>query len=123
VQRRLKNIGNSGWLFEDRRGEQYTQHDFSTYVYNLMPYSVKQGALVCPVTHWTPHNLRRTSRTMLASIGCPSEIAEAIVGHLPTVIEATYNSHSYDNERLHWLTKLAHHLDQLGNSQEAADQQ
>lgn len=88
VERRLKAVGESGWLFEDVRGEQYAQHDFSTYIYGLQPYSAKaarrQGdGLVLPVTGWTPHNLRRTSRTMLASLGCPKEVAEAILGHLP----------------------------------------
>ena len=105
------------WV-EDARGEQYTQHDFSTYIYGLQPYSAKvarrQGeGLVLPVANWTPHNLRRTSRTMLAALGCPKEIGEAILGHLPAAIEGTYNSHSYDAERRLWLTKLAEHLESL----------
>ena len=41
IQRRLDGVGSSGWLFEDARGEQYTQHDFSTYIYSLQPYSAK----------------------------------------------------------------------------------
>jgi integrase len=118
VQRRLDAVGESGLLFEDARGEQYTQHDFSTYIYGLQPYSAKVakrdgGGLVLPVTHWTPHNLRRTSRTMLAALGCPREVAEAILGHLPPVIEGTYNAHSYDAERRLWLGKLAKHLERL----------
>jgi integrase len=106
VQRRLETVGKSGLLFEDARGEQYTQHDFSTYIYGLQPYSEKVArreseGLVLPVTHWTPHNLRRTSRTMLAVLGCPKEI------------EGTYNAHSYDAERRLWLTRLAKHLEGL----------
>jgi len=119
VQRRLKTVGTSGWLFEDVRKEQYTQHDFSTYIYNLQPYAPKvknrqsTGGLVLPVTNWTPHNLRRTSRTLLSSLGCLNEIGEAILGHLPSEIEATYNSHTYDKERRVWLGKLAKHLEKL----------
>jgi integrase len=118
VQRRLENVGKSGWLFEDARGEQYTQHDFSTYIYGLQPYSEKvrrraSEGLVLPVTHWTPHNLRRTSRTMLAALGCPKEIGEALLGHMPPVIEVTYNSHTYDVERRRWLTVLSKHLEKL----------
>lgn len=118
VQRRLKAVGKSGLLFEDARGEQYTQHDFSTYIYGLQPYSEKVArrsseGLVLPVTHWTPHNLRRTSRTMLAALGCPEEVAEAILGHLPTVIVGTYNAHTYDKERRQWLGKLSKHLEAL----------
>jgi integrase len=118
VQRRMENVGESGWLFEDARGEQYTQHDFSTYIYDLQPYSTKakkrgEHALVLPVTGWTPHNLRRTSRTMLAALGCPREVAEAILGHLPPVIEGTYNAHTYDSEKRNWLNRLSKHLENL----------
>lgn len=118
VQRRLSTVGASGWLFEDARGEQYTQHDFSTYIYHLQPYSPKvagrQGAgLVLPVTHWTPHNLRRTGRTLLAGLGCPNEIGEAIIGHMPSEIVGTYNAYTYDAERLHWLGRLSKYLDGL----------
>ncbi|MGJ7611091.1 MULTISPECIES: tyrosine-type recombinase/integrase [unclassified Variovorax] len=119
VQRRLAAVGKSGLLFEDARGEQYTQHDFSTYIYSLQPYSEKVArreseGLVLPVTHWTPHNLRRTSRTMLAALGCPKEIGEAVLGHMPPGIEGTYNSHTYDAERRLWLARLAKHLEGLG---------
>jgi len=112
VQRRLAAVGASGWLFEDARDEQYTQHDFSTYVYSLQPYSAKvasrqsTGGLVLPVTHWSPHDLRRTSRTLLAGLGCPNEIAEAILGHVPAAIVGVYNQHSYDAERVLWLARL-----------------
>lgn len=62
---------------------------------------------------WTPHDLRRTGRTLLASLGCPSEIAEAILGHAPPGIVAVYNLHRYDAERLEWLTRLSQHLETL----------
>jgi len=116
VQRRLDAVGESGWLFEDVRGGQYTQHFFSTYIYNLQPYSPKvtqrqsTGGLVLPVTHWSPHDLRRTSRTLLAGLGCPNEVAEAIMGHVPEVIVGVYNTYSYDAERVLWLKRLSDHL-------------
>lgn len=121
VKRRLEAVGKSGWLFEDARGEQYTQHDFSTYIYSLQPYSAKaarrQGeGLVLPVAGWTPHNLRRSSRTLLASMGCPEEIGEAILGHLPTRIVGTYNAYTYDKERRLWLGKLSKQLESLADS-------
>ena len=62
---------------------------------------------------WTPHDLRRTGRTLLASLGCPAEIAEAILGHLPPGIQSVYNLHSYDAERRRWLTRLARRLETL----------
>ena len=120
VQRRRKHVGKSGYLFEDVRQEQYMQKDFSTYIYALQPYSSKTKqrggeGLVVPVSNWTPHNLRRTSRTMLTSLGCVDEIAEAILGHLPKGIVASYNSHSYDKERREWLIRLAEQLEKLAS--------
>ncbi len=116
VQRRLKKVGKSGWLFEDARCEQYTQHDFSTYIYNLQPHSKKvegrkRDGLVLPVVNWTPHDLRRTSRTLLASLGCPQEIAEAILGHLPQGVVGIYNAYTYDTERHMWLKRLSDYLE------------
>lgn len=119
VERRLAGVGASGWLFEGWRCGQYTQHDFSTYVYRLQPYSVKvqarqsAGGLVLPVAGWTPHNLRRTARTLLAGLGCPNEVGEAIVGHLPPGIVGTYNAYTYDAERRLWLGRLSGLLESL----------
>ncbi|WP_440111832.1 tyrosine-type recombinase/integrase [Acidovorax sp. BL-A-41-H1] len=118
VQRRIKAAGPDGWLFTGAKGGPYTQHDFSTYIYGLQPYSEKVArrsspGLVLPVTNWTPHNLRRTARTMLAQLGCINEVAEAIVGHMPKDIVATYNAHTYDAERREWLAKLDQYLEGL----------
>lgn len=108
--------GASGWLFEGVRGEQYTQPDFSTYIYDLQPYSIKSQTrphrAVLPVSGWSPHTLRKTARTLLAQLGCPNEIGEAILGHVPPEIVGTYNAYSYDAERVHWLAKLADFLEQ-----------
>ena len=121
VERRLASVGRSGFLFESGKGEQYTQHAFSTYIYDLQPYSPKakrrgSQATDMPVTNWTPHNLRRTGRTLLAALGCPREIAEAVVGHMPPAIEATYNVHTYDAERVEWLQRLDAHLASLASA-------
>lgn len=117
MERRAAAVGASGWLFEDVRGEQYTQPDFSTYIYDLQPYSIKSQnrpqRAVLPVSGWSPHTLRKTARTLLAQLGCPNEVGEAILGHVPPEIVGTYNAYSYDAERVHWLVKLADFLEQL----------
>lgn len=60
-----------------------------------------------PVVGWSPHDLRRTVRTQLASMGCPDDVAEAVLGHIPPGVQGVYNRHRYDAERRAWLTKLA----------------
>ncbi|MFQ1642945.1 tyrosine-type recombinase/integrase [Aeromonas veronii] len=65
------------------------------------------------IADWTAHDLRRTVRTGLAKMGCPSEIAEAVLGHAPKGIVGTYNLHRYNSECREWLQKWANHLDEL----------
>lgn len=118
VQGRLGAVGPAGWLFADVDGRQYTQHRLSTYIYDLQPHSAKstrrQGqGLALPVAGWTPHALRRTGRTLLASLGCIDEIGEAILGHLPRDIVGVYNAYTYDAERRQWLSRLADYLEEV----------
>jgi integrase len=60
--------------------------------------------------YWTPHDLRRTCRTGLAACGISSEIAERVIGHAVQGIEATYNQHSYLEQKrlalLSWDNRL-----------------
>lgn len=111
VQCRCEHIGQTGLLFETMRGKPYTQHDLSTYIYDLQPYLVKSQARpqrdTLPVVGWSPHRLRKTTRTLLAELGCPNEVGEAIVGHMPAEIVGTYNAYSYNKEHLHWLAALS----------------
>ena len=65
------------------------------------------------IPHWTPHDLRRTVRTGLSRMGCPSEVAEAILGHSRSGIEGTYDLHKYEHEAGEWLQKWADYLDSL----------
>ena len=60
--------------------------------------------------YWRPHDLRRTCRTGLAACGVGSEIAERVIGHAVQGIEATYNQHSYNEQKrialLAWDNRL-----------------
>jgi integrase len=48
---------------------------------------------------WTPHDLRRTARTVMARLGVPEEHAEAILNHKKQGIVKVYNLHQYNNEK------------------------
>jgi integrase len=92
----------------------YNQKAFSTLVYDLMPTSRKSASrpeAAWPVVGWTPHRLRATTRTLLAGLGCPHEVGEAILGHILPEVQGTYNRHSYDAERVRWLGVLAGQLE------------
>ena len=62
---------------------------------------------------WNPHDLRRTVRTGLSKLGCPSDVAEAVLGHSKKGIEGTYNLHGYEEECAIWLQKWADYMDGL----------
>jgi integrase len=65
------------------------------------------------IDHWVPHDLRRTVRTGLSRLGCPSEVAEAILGHARSGIEGTYDLHKYESECKVWLQKWSDYIDGL----------
>lgn len=67
------------------------------------------------IAHWSPHDLRRTVRTGLSRLGCPSEVGEAILGHSRKGIEGTYDLHRYEPECRLWLQKWADYIDDLLN--------
>ena len=56
---------------------------------------------------WVFHDLRRTSRSLMARAGVPRDIAERVLGHVIQGVEGTYDRHSYRDEKADALAKLA----------------
>lgn len=119
IQRRMELFGK-GYLFPNQKKNGHLEQKMvQTSIYMHQPYSKTRPENYRPrltVSHWAPHDLRRTSRTMLASLGCPEEVAEAIIGHMKPGIVGVYNLHTYDRERREWLARLDLHLEQLAAS-------
>jgi integrase len=65
------------------------------------------------IEHWVPHDLRRTVRTGLSRLDCPSEVGEAVLGHARSGIEGTYDLHKYEKRCKTWLQRWAEHMDSL----------
>lgn len=115
VRRRIAEYGK-GHLFPGRGVSHSSQKVIQHGVYYHQPYSTqvpKHKRPRFPVTNWAPHDLRRTVRTKLAALGCPHEVAEAILGHVLPGIAGIYNRHNYDKERRLWITRLAENLESL----------
>jgi integrase len=112
VRRRMERHAR-GYLFPCDGKNGYTpQKTVQTTVFCFQPYSNVRPDWERPrltVSHWSPHDLRRTVRTALASLGCPHDVAEALLGHVQEGVAGVYNRHHYDKERRQWLTKLAAH--------------
>jgi integrase len=116
VRRRLA-AHPEGWLFPSGSREGHVQQKalgVATWMHSprceLRPEWVRPRL---PVADFAPHDLRRTARTLLAALGCPGEVAEAILGHLQPGVQAVYNRHGYDAERREWLTRLSAHLESI----------
>lgn len=71
---------------------------------------LRSSGRMLDIEHWSPHDLRRTVRTGLSRLGCPSEVAEAILGHSRSGIEGTYDLHSYEPEAKEWLQVWADYI-------------
>lgn len=114
VRRRLEATAGS-WLFPSRgKSGHIEQKAVGVAVWAHRPASATHPEWERPrfeLDDWAPHDLRRTGRTMLAALGCPVEVAEAILGHLLPGIVGTYNLHTYDIERRQWITRLAAHYE------------
>ncbi|MCP8898976.1 tyrosine-type recombinase/integrase [Gilvimarinus xylanilyticus] len=74
---------------------------------------LRETGRMLDIDHWSPHDLRRTVRTGLSRLGCPSEVAEAILGHSRSGIEGTYDLHGYERESRVWLQKWADRLERI----------
>ena len=123
VKRRLQ-VTPQGYLFASR-GQQghFEQKVLGVAVWAHMPDCKARPEWVrprLPVVGWAPHDLRRTGRTLLAAMGCPADVAEAILGHMLPGIQGTYNLHTYDAERRLWLTRLSERLESLASRVPAA---
>jgi integrase len=71
---------------------------------------------------WCRHDLRRTSRTLLARLGVADEIAERVVGHVVgTRVGRTYNRFQYLDERRAALQQLADLIDEITNEPAGAE--
>jgi integrase len=117
VLRRMKLTDR--YLFKSTGRLGYTeQKTIQSTVYTHQPYAnnnrERTGNLpVLTVTRWSPHDLRRSVRTLLAKMGCPNDVAESVLGHMQAGIVGVYNRYDYDSERLEWLTRLDARLEQL----------
>ncbi len=57
--------------------------------------------------HFTVHDLRRTCRSLLASMGVPGHVAERCLNHKIRGVEGIYNRHDYFDERKEAMNQLA----------------
>jgi integrase len=120
VERRLVEHPG-GYLFpSESPGGHVCQVAIQSQVHYRQPYSQtkpEHERARFKVSHWSPHDLRRTGRTLLAAMGCPSDVGEVILGHVLPGVEGVYNRHRFDAERREWLARLVVRLEALASAE------
>jgi integrase len=90
---------NYGHIFHGRWGEgPVTPRGLSQIVATVQARSGTSG--------WTPHDLRRTFRSLAARVGVSREIAEKLLNHAPKTLDEIYDRYSYLDEKRAALAKI-----------------
>lgn len=67
------------------------------------------------ITHFTIHDLRRSTRTLLASLKVPPHVSELCLNHKLKGVEGVYDQYDYFDERKEALSQLANLVASLVN--------
>ncbi|MDO6712860.1 tyrosine-type recombinase/integrase [Aliiglaciecola sp. 2_MG-2023] len=108
---KIRSAG-SEYVFPSRRRSkrEYMSHDtLNAAIAKLF----KEEKLQIP--HFTVHDLRRTARTLLASLKVPPHISERCLNHKLRGVEGVYDHYDYFDERLSALTQLSDLVSPLVN--------
>lgn len=65
------------------------------------------------IDHFTPHDLRRTAASHMASMGISRLVIAKILNHVETGVTAIYDRHGYDNEKREALNAWSAKLEQI----------
>jgi integrase len=60
-----------------------------------------------PLPNWTPHDLRRTARSLMSRAGVPTDHAERCLGHVIGGVRRVYDRHAYRDEKARAFEALA----------------
>jgi len=99
---RIRACG-SDYVFPRRRASKRYGHVGPDTLNAALKKLVDQGKL----EEFTVHDLRRSLRSLLSSIGTPPHIAERCLNHKVQGVEGIYDRYDYLNERLDALEKIA----------------
>lgn len=100
----IKNLaGESRWLFPSRRHDGHITK-------SSIDHAVRNNLDHFGIEPFTPHDLRRTAATHMASAGVSRLTIKKILNHAESDVTSIYDRHSYDKEKLQammiWEMKL-----------------
>jgi integrase len=68
-----------------------------------------------PIERWTTHDIRRSARSLMSKAKVEADIAERAIGHAIPGVRATYDRHSYFDEKRDAFERLAALVDSILN--------
>lgn len=104
---------NSKYVFPSNRGNSHINQHAIVCSLNQPNSDGTKSKHSLKIDPWSAHDLRRTTRSGLSRLRCPSNIAEAVLGHSKKGVEGIYDLHQYEDECKEWLQVWADHLDTL----------
>jgi integrase len=73
-----------------------------------------------PLPHWTPHDLRRTARSLMSRAGVPADHAERCLGHVIGGVRGVYDRHEYHAEKALAFEALASLIERIVQGTQAS---
>jgi integrase len=102
----------SKWLFPSPRGDMPMTGP-------AIDHAVRNNMDSFKIDPFTPHDLRRTCATQIASMGTDRLIVGKILNHVERGVTATYDRHGYDKEKSQALNKWGRKLTSILTSEKA----
>ncbi len=96
---------NSGYVFPNRRASKRFGHISPDTLNVAIQKQFKLKQLT--INHFTIHDLRRTCRSLMASIGIAGHVAERCLNHKLKGVEGIYDRYDYLDERREALEKIS----------------
>ncbi len=75
--------------------------------------TVRRNWTTFGLTHWTPHDLRRTAATRMCEIGISGDIVDRILNHKIPGIRGVYDRYSYATEKRSALNKWGRQVEAI----------
>ena len=95
----------SEYVFPKRRSSIRNGHISPDTINAAIMKLIKGGNM--PVEHFTVHDLRRTCRSLMSSVGVPGHVAERCLNHKLKGVEGIYDRYDYLDERRDALHKIS----------------
>lgn len=97
---------NQEWIFYSSKSNSHTQP-------SALSRAIGRSRKIIKLDNITPHDLRRTATSIMASIGVQRFIIERILNHSDGTVTAIYDRYSYDKEKAEALEIWGNKLEEI----------